>query len=508
MRRIGFKLLVGIALAGLVVVMPLRAGAPRFSWAISGGNSQFDFLANLRVAPSGDLIASGESANPLFPFPRPDGAVGFSDSGEFWLDLSPRGEIREGTVITRNLMPSMDSDASGRIFAAGTIQYPGFAWIDSTQYRSAVFATNGAFVLAQYDSRRTLQWSRQFGNKDTSVLAFQIDAQTNLNAVGTFAAPITFDSVTLTNVSSGQDQFVAQFDAHGQTRWARGGTSQNPPTQIIQDYSGNLIWCGNGAATFGSVVLPNGVGRLQQDFCLVKFTREGGVAWGRQSASPSPSVFVSAAAADRDGSIYVCGTLHPPGGSGSQFATFDTTNVFVGNGSTFLAKFDRNGSFNWLTLLGLPWTNTPSALHLAADPAGTCFVSTPDGLFKIGSNGQIIWTRACPPHSLLAVDSSDRVFLAGERTNSVSFDDINLPYNGSNSLFIACLDGNRLQTSQSGNKAIITWPSGAAGVTLESSPTPSGPWTLAAHPPTGTGEDMVFTNADLSSPALFFRLRD
>jgi Beta-propeller repeat len=150
-------------------------------------------------------------------------------------------------------------------------------------------------------------------------------------------------------------------------------------------------------------------------------------------------------ATDRSGNIYVSGTFQGK-------VDFDPSrhNAFLnaeGQGSAFVAKYDKNGNFIWAKKLGSQTqkiADVPVGVsgRIAVDPDGNVYTTgmfnaTSDfepssGIFgdidivKLDTNGNTIWQKGIGGFGLeagfgIALDSSNNVFVTGTYSLSVDF---------------------------------------------------------------------------------------
>jgi hypothetical protein len=150
------------------------------------------------------------------------------------------------------------------------------------------------------------------------------------------------------------------------------------------------------------------------------------------------------------------------------------TNIGTNQGHGFVAKYSAGGNALWARLLATP----------GVDNSG---------------NG--------------VVDSRENVYFCGSAsgTNFLTLDGIVLqtPTNDDyqNYSFAAKISGPALSIQSSGNNVIISWPTNAVGLGLESTVDLAGVWSPVTNVPAVSGEQFVVTNV-ISGASRYYRLRN
>jgi hypothetical protein len=210
---------------------------------------------------------------------------------------------------------------------------------------------------------------------------------------------------------------------------------------VTVDGDGNALMCGAGDDAFGAF-----------DAFVAKFDGQGETKWARQFGS-SGLDYATSVAVDHAGGIYMSGNTD---GSlaGPQ----------LGNGDSFLAKYDATGNIVWSRQFGTTLWDESGAV--AVDPVGNVYMCGHThgslGAPKIGlydvfltkhdAAGNSLWIRqfGTAGHDLglaLATDSTGHVYVGGS-----TYGNLGGPNAGNSDAFFAKLDsaGETLWTRQFG----------------------------------------------------------
>jgi len=171
-----------------------------------------------------------------------------------------------------------------------------------------------------------------------------IDASGNVYVTGTFeSATITFGSTTLT-ASSGNNFFVAKYDAAGVVQWAKTATGVAEGYGITTDASGNVLVSGyfdGMSTTFSGITLINaGAG----DAFILKYDTDGNIIWGKSVGGVENTEYVYEITTDAANAVYITGRYN------STTLTIGST-VLTNQGTSgpdaFIAKLDSSGNVLW-----------------------------------------------------------------------------------------------------------------------------------------------------------------
>lgn len=302
------------------------------------------------------------------------------------------------------------------------------------------------------------------------------DINGNVYVTGEFHGTVDFDptaGVRSLTSSGGSDAFVAKYTSNGSLLWVRGvgNTANNGGRGIAVDNAGNTYITGwfEGVVDFdvgGSFVSLFGSGAI--DSFVLKLDANANYVWASALAGTSET-WTSDIAVDNVGNVYTAGTFSGTTdfkpGVGTSFATA------VGSYDAFISKIDANGDFVWAETFG--GTGADEINGLALDSVGNVLVTgqfegtadfDPLGgvtnltslgredifVSKLDGNGNLTWATSMGGTGSdfsndIAIDSNDKVILAGSFQGMVDFDpgigSTLLLSAGANDVFVAKLTG-------------------------------------------------------------------
>ena len=302
------------------------------------------------------------------------------------------------TVIwaKKGLSPGFDygnaivADDSGNVYVTGQIEFTSvFDNISLTSYGQH------DIVVAKYNSVGVLKWIRKAGGPEGDIgLGIGIDSSHNVYVTGEIEGVARFNSsITLTSAGN-NDGFIAKYDVNGNVLWAKrfgNSSSSDKGRAIAVSPSGNCYITGNFSSTvsFGSITLNSNGGN---DIFVVKYDTNGNVGWAKR-AGGSNQDRGHGIAIDVLENVYVTGAFT----SSAKFKTTTITNS--GKYSSFLAKYNSGGTFQWVKA------------------SGNCCDST--------------------QASAVALDEDGYIYITGFFADKAKFSSITLQSNGLKDIFIA-----------------------------------------------------------------------
>lgn len=246
-----------------------------------------------------------------------------------------------------------------------------------------------------------LDWVKITGGVYTDIVNdVTTDNAGNIYVVGSYSIEMDFQSISL--ISNGfKDYFLAKLDSNGNLIWiiSNGGSEDDEATGIALDDVGNIYITGNfsGTVDFGSdQAISNG----NKDIFLIKYNNNGIYQWGK---------FMGGFDDDIAGDVCVDYQNNPAITGTYDFAMSinGTSSISKGLNDFFIAKYNSNGDFQWITAEGS--TQNDSGVKLTSDNLGNFYVTGDfSGILNFG------------PVTLTAEGFQD-VFLA-KYTSNGSFD--------------------------------------------------------------------------------------
>lgn len=324
-----------------------------------------------------------------------------------------------------------------------------------------------------YAQNLDYHWATTIGSSFTDVATdIEVDATGNIYAVGMFNNTATFEPVsgTPTLSSNGQaDIFIAKFNSNGSVQWVNqiGAGHGDEVNNIEIDATGNIYITGS----FGGIVdfdPSAGVAELDEfeggNNYFAKYDSEGNFIWAKNMGYAIQNDIDLDL--DGSGNIYLSGSF-------DLTADFDPSENTVehtdgGNSDVFLAKYDSDGNFLWVSPMTGAGFEQPYALSVSQtgeayvtgyfydtvdfDPSAGVHNETSNGnrdifLAKYDASGNFLWVHAFGGENYdigaaVNVDEVGNVYFAGNFTGTVDFDpsanEANLTAPGSNkAVFLA-----------------------------------------------------------------------
>ncbi|RYU79893.1 hypothetical protein [Hymenobacter persicinus] len=219
---------------------------------------------------------------------------------------------------------------------------------------------SGHIYLAKYSAAGAVLWATKIDASSSDLFSnVAVDAAGNAYLAGYFAGSLQVGTTALT--SSGNDAYVAKYNAQGVVQWVRqGGTAGTFVQGVAVDASGNVTLAGDcvSAVSFG------GPGLAGNGPFLVKLSSTGTAQAPKRIGSRG---FVNEMTLDGAGNAYVVGTF-------SGTAQFGATSLTsAGTLDLFLAKLDPAGNVLWTQRDG--GANEDNALDVAVDGNGNPMVA-------------------------------------------------------------------------------------------------------------------------------------
>jgi hypothetical protein len=545
----------------IIVLVGFRAQSqtPRISWAeqLTGSANAFLSAMNAAMDQQGNVIFTGWFYTPTLTFGSQtltnsslslnvNGGINaengfvakYSHSGDLLWVRHIGGSLRDG-------VEGCAADAAGNVFVTGWILSSN-AWFGTNLIVNA--GGNSALFLCKFDPQGNLLWVQQVaGNAGGNTVG--LDRNGNVHLAGTFSSgSLIFGTNVLINPYYDPEtnaypfgDFVAEFTADGDAVWARAVSfsSDDNGRSFAADALGNSYISDSfsAVANFGSMALTNSSASGATLF-LAKYDPSGNLAWVEPVGVSSQGIPSEGLAVGPQGDTHILG--------GYSDAMVGTNTLPIADGgfaaeNAFVAKFDSDGQLIWVDpiVVNTPWGFWGA--NLAVDPMDNCWAigsaagpsvgfgsvtvtnsdaSTNDRhcfIAKFHPSGNLLWARTVnsPGVSTYAVgvlDSTQDLFLYGvaNGTNALNLAGIviNGPTDGTNYFFAARIDGPTLSAQSVAGQIVISWPTNAAGLNLESTADlSSGNWSPVTNAPAIDGDQYSVTN-NIGAGSQFYRLRN
>lgn len=357
---------------------------------------------------------------------------------------------------------SVAVDSSSDIYLTGqfgeTVDFdPG----PDTDYHTAAGPDNP--YLTRFNSDGTYVWTKVIQATDGSVgNGVTVDASGNIYFTGDFTGTADFDpgpGVDSRIASGGNenmsDIFLTKLNADGSYAWTKtiGGPDDDEARSVALDGSGNIYIAGyfTGTVDFD----PDGLGDSHSstgsvDVFLTKINLDGSYAWTKTIPGTVDGAFQTVNVTLNSGNnIYIAGYFTDTGDFDPGPGVDNHTSA--GQGDMFLTKINSDGSYGWTKTFGgssddgkyssvavdssdnvYVVSNFSGTADFDPDPVATDYYTSAGqgdiSLTKINSDGSYGWTKVFSGpgddgvFTSVAVDVSDKVYVAGTFSNTVDFD--------------------------------------------------------------------------------------
>ena len=222
----------------------------------------------------------------------------------------------------------------------------------------------GGGYVARYDSLGNCLWARtSYGTR------VSVNGADGAYVVGSFSGSMAFAGTTLT--ASGQDAFVAKYDANGQELWARqmGGALNDGGYSVAVDGLGRVHVGGSfrGTGTFGSTTL---VATHDTTGFHATYDANGTFQWavlaGGFESWTNQLALSNRMDCDAAGNTYMAGQFNGTATFGST--TISTTDL----DRAYLARFDASGNCTWVIPTGAEYGN--DITNVRVSPSGNVYL--------------------------------------------------------------------------------------------------------------------------------------
>jgi hypothetical protein len=360
--------------------------------------------------------------------------------------------VKQGTSPGFENGNAIVADDSGNVYVTGQIE---FTSVFDT-YSIPVYGQHDVLV-AKYNSQGIIQWIRKAGGPSGDIgNGIGIDSTHNVYVTGEIEETAQFGSGISVTSEGANDIFVAKYDVNGNILWAKGfGSDQGSDKgrAMVVSKEGNCYITGNFTNTteFDSHTLNTNGGN---DIFITKINTDGDVLWAKKAGGSSQDRGYGIAL-DAFENVYVTGTF-------TQSATLKNTTITnPGNNSTFLAKYDSTGHFEWVKAAGACCDTTKSNV-VALDDLGNIYIAgsfndatkfgsnnfTSMGLsdifiVKYDSTGQVVWAKQAGStdediaYSLAVNSYTNTIYVTGLIAGTGQFDNITVPIAGYKDIYIA-----------------------------------------------------------------------
>jgi Tfp pilus assembly protein PilZ len=362
------------------------------------------------------------------------------------------------------------ADSSGNVYLTGASAFNGAQITTAFNADGSAFGTTianrglGDIPIIKYNSAGVVQWVARVGSTavdfaygiatDTSGNVYLIGTSTG--SIAAFNANGTQFSFTTTNNGS-NDIFLVKYNTSGTVQWLAKVSSSGADESysITTDSNGAVYLVGTSqginAYTAGNnnTIAAQFTGKGLNDAFVVKYNTSGTVQWVAGVAT-SGADSGTGVAVDSQQNVYICGTASTGTitAYNSDTSTFSPTLTNSSGVDTYLAKFNSNGTVQWI--INIESTSNDNGYRLGCDSNNNVYFigRTASSYFlrKYNSSGVLQWSRTLPSLTGellrigLSVDPSGNAYvrLGGARSSTWTLTD------GDNTNFATGFGGNIL----------------------------------------------------------------
>jgi hypothetical protein len=397
---------------------------------------------------------------------------------------------------------------------------------NATAFDSIPILTNASLCVVRYNSNGHPRWLRQIvclpvagGPRGTPM---SIDSSGNVFLTATFKGVLSLAETNLlstaTSTGSG-DGFVIKFNPDGSLGWLRQLKANQlvRPHGVGEDQEGNVYVAGHFLPNL-NLPTTNLVSHGSYDVFVLSYDHSGSLRWIVQGQGAG-SDGVWSLAVSREAKVVIAGSFTAP----IELAFRSLTNATPTD--YFLAQFDQTGSLQWLNQIAADGFGRE---QVATEPSGGIFMagffSSPANfggmvltnlgvtnwfLAKYGPQGEIRWVQQFGASvEGIGADLAGNVVLAGSGAQIIG----STNFSGEGFLAKFSTTDVMLSIVPDQTNVVLSWPSLAAGFSLEANASVSLPgWNEITNAFSTDGSpNSGFRNVialPANESAKFFRLR-
>lgn len=275
---------------------------------------------------------------------------------------------------------------------------------------------------------------------------------------------INFGNYTLQNSGTGNlDIFIVKYDANGNVIWAvsSGGTNDDYAYGICSDNSGNIYVTGyfqSHELNFNTITIQNV--DSSRDIFIAKFDTGGNVLWAKSAGNEDCFGSSFGICSDKNGNVFITGTF----GYAKDIIFENDTLESIGSYDIFIAKYDEAGNYIWAKNMGGTQTDQGNSIcadsigniyitgfycnsaifgNISVSVSGYCGIY----IAKLDTYGTVLWAKSPPfltysnyegSHGIAT--SGNSVYITGYFQHPVIFGGDTLGNAGNKSIFLAKYD--------------------------------------------------------------------
>ncbi|MBL7911613.1 MAG: SBBP repeat-containing protein [Bacteroidia bacterium] len=342
-------------------------------WAKQIGNGFAEYVNDIAIDPSGNLLITGAFQSSVDFDPGPSTSVLVASGIDvFVLKLDNNGNFlwarnMGGTSTDQGI--SITTTSAGEVITVG--EFNGTADFNPGPSIANLTSFGGADIfVSKLDASGNFVWANGFGGTGTDAGLGITTNSLGVFFTGYFQGIADFDPSVATytlNSSGSNDVFLCRLNHSGTFNFAVniGGTGADIANSITTDNNSAILITGqfNGSADFDPTVATNTlVSSGSSDIFVAKYTNNGNLTWARKMGG-SFADYGNSIAVDNLNNIYSTGTFKDAADFDPSLATFSITSN-SGTDDIYIHKLDANGNFIWVKYFGGNSADEPHAIAL------------------------------------------------------------------------------------------------------------------------------------------------
>ncbi len=367
--------------------------AGNYQWVRRVAGTGFDYVYDMVLDASENILITGSYASPSLNFEDPDAVLNYisvqSSSDAFFAKYDRNGFCLYGKGFagtgTSDIGRGIAVDAAGDVYICGqfigTCDFNADTDPGQVANLTSYNATNTDAFLTKYTSAGVYQWAQRLGGNSAAATspdwAFCVTPALAGGVIvgGQYYGVGLFGTLQITAQGTGQNGFFAHYDATGACTWAKGIGGSGGEAQVYSvdvDNSGNVFVAGRFKAIIdfdGSVAAYTLTSNptTANDIFLCKYNSSGDLLWANPMGSTGSDEAMRVHV-DGTNNIFLCGYF-------TGTADFDPLAAVqsltaIGGNDGFFAKYTQ------CTLLSAP-TAISGIDTSCSSFSGQTFVATP-----------------------------------------------------------------------------------------------------------------------------------
>ena len=362
-----------------------------FEWARSMGGTGFDAGKGIAVDTVGNIYATGSFQGSV-DFDPGAGDYTLTSLGTHDIFIS-KLDSNGNFVWAKNLGVAGASQSSGGIAldSNGNVYTTGYfsGTVDFDPGVGIFNLTDGGAFVSKLNSDGDFVWAKRLGGAETYGNSIAVDSSGNVHTTGAYGRTADFDPgdgvFDLVNITGIPFAYISKLDVNGNFVWAKSLPLAEPflpgsvtGYSIAVDSKGNVYTTGRFAGTcdFDPGTVAFDLTASGVDIYISKLDADGNFAWAKQMGATGDDYGYDITV-DSNDVIYATGSIEeevtlPASESSSQGTTCCPPPPIPPN-DIILFKIASNGNLIWTRTMG--GTSDDSGVGITVDPVGNVYTT-------------------------------------------------------------------------------------------------------------------------------------